>query len=61
MKEERFNTSNEQINQYLQEARVLRSKEFLRLFGQLYRAPIRLLNRFTAFKIESARLAVANR
>lgn len=61
MKEERCNTSNEQINQYLLEARVLRSKEFSRLFGLLFRAPIRLLNRFAAFKIESAREAVANR
>jgi hypothetical protein len=61
MKEERFNISNEQVNQYLREARVLRSKEVLRLTGQLFRAPLRLVSRFTAFKIESARATVESR
>lgn len=61
MKEERLNISNEQINQYVLQARLLRSREISRLAGQFFRAPIRLINRFSNFKIESARAAVENR
>ena len=60
MKEERSNISNEQMKYYIQEARILRSQEISRLTAQFIRAPIRLLNRFSAFKIASARAAVEN-
>jgi hypothetical protein len=60
MKEERINISNEQMKFYIQEAHVLRSQEVSRLTGQFFRAPIRLLYRFSAFKIASARAAVEN-
>lgn len=61
MKEERFNISDEQINRYIMEARVLRSQEVSRLVGLFVRAPLNLLNRFSMFKIESARAAVEGR
>jgi hypothetical protein len=61
MKEDRFNITEEQIKKHLLEARVLRSQEVSRLSGLFCRAPIRLLNRFTAFKIESAKAAVESR
>ena len=61
MKEERFNISNQQINQYVLEARVLRSQAISRLTGQVFRAPVRLISRFSNFKIESAKAAVESR
>ena len=60
MKEERMNITNEQINYYLSEARVLRSQAISRQLGQVFRAPVQLVRRFSAFKIESARLSVQN-
>ncbi|MFT5894290.1 MAG: hypothetical protein ACI8VW_001159, partial [bacterium] len=38
-----------------------RSREVSRLTGQFFRALLRMITRFSAFKIESARAAVENR
>ena len=61
MKEERTNITNEEIKRYIDEARVLRSLEVMRCAGQFFGTPIRLLNRFAAFKIASAREAIESR
>jgi hypothetical protein len=58
MKEEVLNITNQEVNQYIADARVLRSKEFLRLLGLFFGLPIRLLSRFSMFKIASAKASV---